>query len=142
MALPESAFTSEVSEMRKLTTWNFKVIPLELAKPLRYAVQHFESFHVARMENEDSHVSAAMLPAIRETLGMVDSQADLSRMIGLTNLVLPAHDASQIAVLEMAIVEWAIELANVDSTAPIKVEAMTLVREWDKREWSETNSER
>ena len=127
--------------MRKITKWNFKVIPLELAKPLRYAVQHFESFHIARMENEDSLVSAAMLPAIRETLGMIDSQAELSRTISLRNLVLPVFDNSQIAVLEMAIVEWAIELANVDSTADIKREAMALVREWDKRNWSETNEE-
>jgi hypothetical protein len=121
--------------MQKLTKWQLKTIPVGMAKPLRYAVQHFLSIHTARMETEDSLMSAAILPAIRETLSAVDSQTELAEMLNDTKFTFPAFDASQIAVLEMAIVEWAVELAEVDSNAPIKREAMALVREWDNAKW-------
>lgn len=121
--------------MRKLTQWQLKDLPREMAKPLRYAVQHFESFHIARMETEDSLVSAALLPAIHNTLSMVDSQNELAEMFSDSYIRLAVYDASQIAVCEMAIVAWAIELAKVDPDTTIRRECDALARAWDNAEW-------
>lgn len=136
--------------MQKLTRFQVKRMPLmtrtgtapffveiDIAKHLRFAVQHFLSIHEARMRDDDNLVSAMCIPAIREALSIIDSQRDLCRIVESDEFALVVFDAAQIAVFDLAIVEWSEELSR--NSVPRDTEmwhgCRALIREYGNAEW-------